>query len=129
MTTLHLTQRPDGSSGLQDEVGNGVILPTYTETASTAANMKRYGLATISSTGVKTFTLDAPVIGAYKEIVKTANSTAICTVSCGSGITIGGSTKVVTKILFNGLNDSCALRAISATKWHVVGNNSVTLST
>lgn len=129
MSNFNLTQRPDGSSGFQDGNGNGLVLPTYVETASTAANLKRYGLATIASTGVKTFTLDAPVLGAYKEIVKTANSTAICTVSCGSGVTIGGSTKTVTKILFNGQNDSCALRAISTTKWHVVGNNSVTLST
>lgn len=127
--TLHITQQPDGSGGWMDGNGNLLELPTYVEAASTAANLKRYGLATIASTGVKTFTLDAPVLGARKEIVKTANSTAICTVSCGSGVTIGGSTKTVTKILFNGQNDSVILRAISSTKWHVVGNNSVTLST
>lgn len=127
--TLHITQQPDGSSGQMDGNGNLLILPNYIEAGTTAANIKRYGLATLASTGAKTITIDAPVLGCYKEIVKTANSTAIITVSVGSGQTIGGSTKVVTKILFNGLNDSVCLRGVSATKWHVVANNSVTIST
>jgi hypothetical protein len=127
--TLHMTQQPDGSSGWFDGNGNLLFLPNYTESGTTAASMKRYGLATLASTGAKTITIDAPVIGCYKEIVKTANSTAIITVSVGTGVTVGGSTTVVTKILFNGLNDSCILRGVSATKWYVVANNSVTLST
>lgn len=127
--TLHITQQPDGSGGWMDGNGNLLVLPTYVESGTTAANMKRYGLATLASTGVKTITLDAPVLGCAKQIVKTANSTAIVTVSVGSGVTVGGSTKTVTKILFNGQNDSVILHGISATKWHVVANNSVTLST
>lgn len=126
---MQIFQDPDGSSGWMDGVGNRMVSPNYIEDGSTATNLKRYGLARITSTGVKTITLDAPVLGCYKEIVKTANSTAIVTISCGSGVTIGGSTKTVTKILMNGQNDSVILRGYSATKWHVVANNSVTLST
>lgn len=127
---LSIAQRADGSGGWQDGQGQGLEMLTYTETASsTAISLARFGLTLLSSTGAKTFVLTAPVLGCYKEIVKTANSTAIVTISCGSGVTIGGSTKVVTKILFNGQNDSVTLRAISATKWYVVSNNSVTLST
>lgn len=126
---LTTTQKPDGSGGWGDGDGNELQFPNYTETASTAANLKRYGLAFLTATSAKSYTLDAPVLGAYKEIVKTANSTTILTVSSGSGVTIGGSTKTVTKILFNGQNDSAILRGVSTTKWHLVGNNSVTLST
>lgn len=128
--TLHLTQKPDGSAGQMDGNGNPVVMPTFTETiTSTATVLSPYGLGILSSTGAKTFIMAAPVLGSMKEFVKTANSTAIITISVGSGQTVGGSTKVVTKILFNGQNDSCSLRGISATKWHVISNNSVTLST
>lgn len=127
---LTITQRADGSGGWQDGNGLGIELPTYVETvSSTATTLTRFGLTLLSSTGAKTFVLGAPTLGCYKELVKTANSTAITTVSCGSGITIGGSTKVVTKILMNGQNDAAVLRGISATKWYLTGNNSVTLST
>lgn len=126
---LIITQQADGSSGWADGNGNLLQLINYVESGTTAANMKRYGLATLASTGAKTITLDAPVLGCYKEIIKTANSTAIVTVSVGSGVTVGGSTKTVTKILFNGQNDSVILRGVSATKWYPVGVNSVTLST
>lgn len=119
----------DTHGGFSDGSGRTLIAPNFFEDGTTAANLKRYGFARITSTGVKTITIDAPLPGCYKEIVKTANSTAIVTVSVGSGQTVGGSTKTVTKILFNGQNDSVILRGYSTTKWHVVANNSVTLST
>lgn len=127
---LLITQRADGSGGWQNGEGSGVELPTYVETvSSTATTLTRFGLTLLSSTAAKTFVVAAPVLGCYKEIVKTANSTAIITVSVGSGMTVGGSTKVVTKILMNGQNDSVVMRGVSTTKWYVTGNNSVTLST
>jgi hypothetical protein len=129
---LNIKQNDDGTAGLVNEDGKFVVNFNYVETGSTSSNLKNYGLSTISATGAKTFTLDAPVKGAYKEIVKTANSTAIATVAVGStssGITVSGSTDVVTKILFNGQNDSVSLRGISDSKWLVISNNSVTLST
>ena len=85
----------------------------------------------LTSTAAKTYTLDAPVLGAYKEIVNTAGSTTINTVVAGStvnGISIGGSS-VARKLEFNGQNDSVILRGISTTKWLVTANNSVTVTT
>lgn len=126
--TIQIFQADDASSGWMDGNGNKLVSPNYVETvSSTATLLKRYGLTILSSTAAKTYVLDAPVIGAYKEIVKSAGSTVIITVSVGTGVIVGGST-TTTKVLFNGQNDSVILRGVSTTKWHVVGVNSVTLS-
>ena len=128
---LILKQPDNNEGGFQDENDNWLYRPQFTETASTGTNLVNYGLTELTSTAAKSYTLDAPVLGAYKEIVNTAGSTTINTVVVGStvnSISVGGSS-VARNLQFNGQNDSVVLRGISTTKWLVVANNSVTLAT
>ena len=126
-----INQKDDGTGGLNDENGNELFNVNYVETASTAANLKAYGLTQLTSTAAKSYTIDAPFLGAHKEIVNTAGSTTINTVTFGStvnGISVGGSS-VARKITFNGQNDAVTLTGISTSKWLVTSNNSATIAT
>ena len=128
---INIKQTADIGDGFVNEDGKFLDNYTFQETASTAANVKPYGVTFIESTAAKAYTLTAPVKGARKTIIKTANSTAIGTITVGTtanGISVGGSTSPTRSIAFNGQNDSIELLGTSATKWQIVSLNSVTLS-
>jgi hypothetical protein len=116
---INIQQTAANGEGFVNEDGKFVHNFTFTENASTATNIKAYGITSLTSTAAKSFTLDAPYKGAYKEIVMTAGTTTINTVVAGStvnGISIGGSA-TTRKLEFNGINDAVTLRGISDTKW------------
>ena len=103
--------------GFANQDGDFVFNPTYTETASTAVNVKHFGTTELTSTAAKTYIIDAPVPGTYKEIVNTAGSTKINTVTFGStvnGIQVGGSS-VARKITFNGQDQAVICKGITTT--------------
>lgn len=121
---INIKQDASLGSGFVDKDGNFVHNFDYIETASTATNLKSYGITQLASTAAKSYTLDAPYAGAYKEIVMTAGTTTINTVVCGStvnGISVGGSS-TTRKLQFNGINDAVILKGISTTKWLITSN-------
>jgi len=110
--------------GWANQDGDFVQNMTYTETASTATNVKHFGLTDLDSTAAKSFTIDAPVPACEKTIIMTAGTTTINTVVFGStvnGISVGGSS-TTRKLQFNAINDSVMLRGITTTKWLVTSN-------
>lgn len=116
--------------GFANQDGDFVANFTYTEDASTAANVKAFGLTSLTSTAAKTFAIDAPVPGVDKEIVMTAGTTTINTVTFGStvnGISVGGSS-TARKITFNAINDAVTLRGLTTTKWLVTSNTGATIA-
>lgn len=121
---INLQQTSGNGQGFVNGNGKFVYNFTYTENGSTAVNAKAYGITSLVSTAAKTVVLDAPFKGAYKEIVMTAGTTTINTVTIGStvnGISVGGSA-TARKLTFNAINDAVILRGISTTKWLVVAN-------
>ena len=121
---INIQQTSGNGEGFVNEDGKFVYNFTYTESGSTAVNAKAYGITSLVSTAAKTIVLDAPVKGAYKEIVMTAGTTTINTVTIGStvnGISVGGSA-TARKLQFNAINESVILRGISSTKWLVTSN-------
>ena len=116
--------------GFANQNGDFVFNATYTEDASTAANVKAYGLTSLTSTAAKTFTIDAPVPGVEKQIVMTAGTTTINTVTFGStvnGISVGGAA-TGRKITFNAIDDAVTLRGLTTTKWIVTSNTGATVA-
>ena len=110
--------------GFANQDGDFVFNPTFTEDASTATNVRHFGITSLTSTAAKTFTIDAPVPGCKKTITMTAGTTTINTVTFGStvnGISVGGSS-TTRKLQFNAINDSVTLEGITTTKWLVTSN-------
>ena len=123
-------QDDDGTSRFINEDGGNLKSVDFLENGSTSTNMKNYGLSRLTSTGAVTITLDAPVNGCEKHIVKTANSTAIVTVSSGSTtVFFGASTAANTTMTFNGQNDAVILRGDGTTRWQIMAQNSIAVAT
>jgi len=121
---ISIKQDAEFGQGWANQDGDFVQNLTYTETASTAVNVKHFGLTDLNSTAAKSFIIDAPVPGCEKTITMTAGTTTINTVVFGStvnGISVGGS-GTTRKLQFNAINDSVTLKGISATKWLVTSN-------
>lgn len=117
-------------AGFANQDGDFILNASYTETASTGANLKHYGLTEITSTAAKSYTIDAPVPGVYKEIVNAAGTTTINTVVFGStvnGIQVGG-LSTHRKITFNAQNESVQVKGVSTTKWLVTAINGATIA-
>ncbi len=125
-----IKQEDDGTSRFVNEDGGNLKSVDFLENSSTATNLKNYGLTRLISTGAVTVTLDAPVNGCEKHLVKTANSTAILTLSSGSTtVFFGASTAANTLMRFNGQNDSAILRGDGTTRWQIIAQNSITVAT
>lgn len=121
---ISISQDAEFGHGFDNQDDLSIVNFTYTETASTATNVKHFGLTELTSTAAKTFTIDAPVPGCDKTIVMTAGTTTINTVTFGStvnGISVGGAS-TTRKLQFNAINDSVTLRGLTATKWLVTSN-------
>lgn len=105
------------------------VAGTTTATRAGGAAITNTGITTISSTsGVKNYTLAAPVAGIHKTVVCTAgSSTNTSVVLCAAGVTLDGTN---TKATFNAASDFLDLVGLSATRWLVKTNGgSVALAT
>ena len=116
--------------GFANQDGDFVDNVTYTETASTAVNIKHFGITELASTAAKSYVIDAPVPGCYKTISNTAGTTTINTVVFGStvnGIQVGG-LSTHRKITYIAQNASTTLKGISTTKWVITSNDGGTIA-
>lgn len=121
---ISISQDAEFGHGFDNQDDLSIVNFSYTETASTAVNVKHFGLTELDSTAAKSFNIDAPVPGCDKTIVMTAGTTTINTVVFGStvnGISVGGAS-TTRKLQFNAINDSVTLRGLTATKWLVTSN-------
>lgn len=102
-------------------------LATDVTAESTGTNLKAGGVSTIASTsGAKSYTLDAPVPGVRKTIWCTAGSTAN-TSKVTSSASFDGTNFAAT---FNAAGDALELVGLSATRWGIIANlGSVSLTT
>ena len=121
---ISIKQDAEFGQGFVNQNGDELTNFSYTETASTAANLKHFGFTDLDSTAAKSFNIDAPVPGCIKTITMTAGTTTINTVVVGStvnGISVGGAS-TTRKLQFNAINDSVTLKATTTTKWIVTSN-------
>jgi hypothetical protein len=128
--SISIKQDAAFGQGFANQDGDFIANASYTETASTGTNLKHYGITEITSTAAKSYTIDAPVPGCYKEIVNAAGTTTINTVVFGStvnGIQVGG-LATHRKITFNAQNESVVVKGISTTKWLVTALNGATIA-
>jgi hypothetical protein len=118
-------QRPGFSDTFEDD--ESVTAPT------TSANIKWRGVATLSTTGARAHTLNAPpyaALGVLKRLICTTTSTAnATTVTLASGNFQSTAGSSFTKLTFQGLNHSVLLQALSTALVSVMSNAGVTLST
>jgi len=127
---ISIAQDGEFGHGFKNQDDKFIANFSYTETASTATNIKHFGVTELTSTAAKSFTIDAPVPACKKTITMTAGTTTINTVVFGStvnGIQVGG-TSTNRKITFNGVDDSVTLRGITTTKWIVTSNTGATIA-
>ena len=97
---------------------------TASEAATTAANLKAYGFSSIvgsTSGGTRSYTLDTPVAGYFKQIglvtfsVSTAGVSSVTTST--SSTTFDGTSTIASFSSQGYLN----LRGVSSTRWAIVG--------
>lgn len=96
----------------------GVTLPRTL--ASSSANLPAYGLITIAGTSAMACVIGAPVAGKEVAIYKTANSTAIASITTNAtgSVTLDGTNVTLT---FNGQNQWIRLMGDSSTRWLMLG--------
>lgn len=117
---LIIKQQDDDTAKVIDQNDNNIAHFGLVDTASTAANVSNIGMTLLASTAAKTYTMDIPSIGCQKQVICTASSTTVQTLSSGStGITFDGSADTLT---FNGINESVILQGVSTTRWAILSN-------
>lgn len=119
-------------SEIEDTIIRNCVLENCLEKAvqnvsSTATQIPNQGLTTLSSTGAVTIVMGAPVAGARKRLLKSSTSTAVLTVT-GPTTTVLFNAAGNTNAAFDAADDFLELEGISATRWLVRVNTSVTLS-
>lgn len=97
--------------------------------ATTAANLKWRGAATLGSSAAKDYTLNTPIAGVTKNLAATTTSTAVRTVSLATGNFQSTAGSSFIKLTFNGIGQAIALQALSSALVAVLSNAGVTLST
>ena len=65
---ISISQDAEFGHGFKNQDDLSIVNFSYTETASTAANVKHFGLTELNSTAAKSFNIDAPVPGCYKQL-------------------------------------------------------------
>ena len=127
---ISIAQDGEFGHGFKNQDDKFIDNVSYTETASTATNVKHFGTTELTSTAAKSYTIDAPVPGCYKEICNTAGTTTINTVVFGStvnGIQVGG-LSTSRKITFIAQNAAVTLKGITTTKWVITSNDGGTIA-
>jgi hypothetical protein len=123
----------DGLVLNSDKNGDSATFSSGSATAlwlSTAYTLSNVGFADIgsssTSTGARTYVINAPAPNAVKIITQTTTSTAATTVNSGStAVTFDGSSQ---NIAFDAAGDSVILVGISTSRWAVIVNSSAALS-
>jgi hypothetical protein len=127
---ISIAQDGEFGHGFKNQDDKFIANFTYTETASTAANLKHFGLTEVTSTAAKSYIMDPPVPGCEKTISITAGTTTINTVVFGStvnGIQVGG-LSTHRKITFIAQNATVKLRGVTTTKWVITSNEGGTIA-
>lgn len=99
---------------------NGGSYGAVQTNATTGGTLAAYGMSILSATAATAVVLPAPVAGVFKAIFKTANSTAISTVTtAATSQTYDGTNTVLT---LNGINQHVQLQGASSTRWLILGS-------
>ena len=107
--------------------GGSDVRSVQSVSPSTAFRIPGYGYTALNSTAAKTWTMDFPDPPNRKFFIQTSSSTLAKVVQLATtAATFDGTNHVMT---FNALADSIELVAISTTRYAIISNSSVDLTT
>lgn len=101
---------------------------TNASSGSTGTNLPNHGVVTLPSASTHSFNLTAPNAGCQVQLIRSAATTSTITINFVSGTVISTNGIAGTTMSMGLVGDSITLRGISTSKYIVVQNNGVDVS-